>query len=149
MQATKKANGFESLFAEGRQYQLAKGQIINMFDQSKLFLVKEGYVKRYLITREGEHSIQSIYGAGQVFPLTNAMQWLYEEDISNEQKTYFYQTLSDTVLITIPIETLSEYSDSVWLYRLLLHEAAKRLRFNIQQLDNKSLKSARWRIAHQ
>lgn len=140
----------KDLFENCVKLTIPKGQIIGLFNNDNVYLIHSGYVKRYLIRKEGDYSTQAIYGINQIFPLTSIIKHILFKDISNEGKIYYYQTMSEVTLSSMKIVQLETALDAEpRFYKALLLQSAIRLKSNIQQLDNKSLKNARWEIAHQ
>lgn len=114
-----------------------------------LSLVKSGYVKRYLIGNDGNISVQSIYGPGDVFSLTAVFKVLLNQKLYEGPETYYYEAMSTVVIYTIDNDALElAATKNMAIYKDLFTEAGKRLHFNIQQLENLSLKTAYNRVAH-
>lgn len=112
--------------------------------------VNKGFVKRYLITSDGNVRIQAVYGPNEILPLTLIFKLLLGEDIYQGPESYFYEAMSDcTTFITTPSELQTIITSDKSLYRDLLFVSAQRLYSNIQHLENMSLGSADKRIAHQ
>lgn len=132
-------------------YQRPKGQIIYTFDdQNSLYLVKSGFIKRYLISNDGNLGVQSIYGPGYFFPLTPMFSTVLGLDINRGAETYYYQTMTPVQIYCIENSVLAEKAKAdPLLYKDLLFEAGRRLQSNIQQLENISFRHADRRLAHQ
>jgi CRP-like cAMP-binding protein len=139
----------QKLFLTGREYQFRKGQVLQSSDDTlKFSLVKTGFVKRYLIANDGNLSVQSIYGAGDIFPLTHIFRVLLEQEIYQGPEIYYYETITDVVASTIDNDILIDaVRDNPMLYRDLLVVAGQRLQSNIEALENLSLHSAYQRVA--
>ncbi|HSX45040.1 MAG TPA: Crp/Fnr family transcriptional regulator [Candidatus Saccharimonadales bacterium] len=137
--------------SEGRKVSLQKKEIIQSTEtSSKLCYIKGGYVKKYMITNEGNVRIQIIYGPGDVFPLSIAFKVLFDQDLYVGPEVYYYETMTHCEMVTLDKDKLTENTrDDVYLYRDLLSEAGRRLYFNIQRLENSSLPSSYQRVAHQ
>jgi CRP/FNR family transcriptional regulator len=112
--------------------------------------VKKGYIKRYLIRKDGTLGVQSIYGPGYIFPLTIIFKILFDHVIQSEQEVYHYEAMTDTELYTIDNVTLMHniHADPI-LYRDLLMVCGDRFASNIQRLENLSLHVFYKRVAHQ
>ncbi len=105
---------------------------------------------RYQITSSGATSIQSIYGAGNFYPLTYAFKLLFNQSLYSGPEIFYYETLADSKLYIIDSEVfLKQVQTNPNLYRDLLQEAGKRFYSNIQRLENISLPNASKRVAHQ
>lgn len=139
-----------NLLQGAKFYQRPKGQIIYTFDdQNTLYLIKSGYIKRYLIANNGDLGVQSIYGPGYFFPLTPVFSNLFSQNFNRWAETYYYQTMTQVQLYSIGNSVLIEkIKDDPLLYKDLLFEAGRRLQSNIQQLENISFKHADRRLAH-
>lgn len=141
----------EAFMRSGRFYRRRKGQNIQSASESDAFyLLTKGYVKRYLISREGSLGVQSIYGPGSFFPLTPAFEVLFGQRIYEGKETYYYEAVTDAELYSAGRTALLEAAEAnPSLYKDVLREAGRRLQSNIQQLENIALKSAYYRLAHQ
>lgn len=139
------------LLRSGKHYKRLKGQAIQASgDGGTFYLVNKGYIKRYLILKDGALGVQSIYGPGYFFPLTPAFLHLLGQTIYSGDEMYFYEAVTDAEIYSIDKDTLQRAAEAdPLLYKDILFEAGKRLQSNIQQLENISLKSAYWRLAHQ
>ena len=128
-----------------------KGQVIETTDGVKRFyLVKSGYVKRYLISNDGELGVQVIYGPGDVLPLTLVFKALFEHDINDGPETYYYETMADTELYGIDLASLlAAIETNNLLYRGLFREAGRRMESTLQGLENLRMKTSYNRVAHQ
>ncbi|MDL2341989.1 MAG: Crp/Fnr family transcriptional regulator [Patescibacteria group bacterium] len=132
-------------------YRLAKGQVVHALDdRSKFNLIVSGYIKRYMITNEGNESIQVIYGPGNFFPLPPVLKTIFEMDIYRGPETYYYESMTDIVVHSVNLDTLEQAlaSDSS-IYKDLLFIAGTRLNSYIHRLEDSSLSSSTWRVAHQ
>ncbi len=68
----------DGALSRGHRHKLPKGQIMpSLFKDLGVAKVEKGYIKRYLITQEGNQSIQIIYGPNNVFPLTPVFRELF------------------------------------------------------------------------
>lgn len=135
----------------GRMLSVRKNQMFQSSDHREaLTLVTSGFVKRYSITNAGNESIQSIYGPGEVFPLTWVFKTLLNQEIYLGEETFYYETITDSVLYTISEEALKGLVEKNQLiYRDFLSVAGIRLRSNIHNLENISLQITEKRLAHQ
>src|SRR5579863_7589429 len=81
---------------EGRQYKVAKGQVLQSSEDRKVFnLVLDGYIKRYLISNDGSIGVQVLYGPGDLFPITLAFKSLFGLEITESPEVYYYETMSE------------------------------------------------------
>lgn len=134
----------------GRGQRHKKGYLIQSTDyREALTIVSKGFVKRYSITNAGNASIQSIYGPGDVFPLTWVFKNLLGLEIYTGNETYYYETLTEATIFTISKNVLEELiANDPSVYKDLLYIAGIRLRSNIQILENSSLENTEKRLAH-
>ncbi len=139
------------LLMTGKRAKLSKGQNLASSDQpQQVVLLAKGYVKRYLITSEGELGIQIIYGPEDVFPLSLVWRELLQTNVYDGPEAYHYKTMSDVEIYTLEIETLAAaVADNPLIWRGLFLESGYHMRFSIQQLENISLRSSYKRVAHQ
>lgn len=141
----------EQVLLDGKRHTLPKGQILQFTDETMLLsILRTGYVKRYSITNEGSQSIQSIYGPGDVFPLTPVFRLIFDQKLYTGQETFYYEAMTPVMLYSVHRTALEDAiaADS-GLYKDLLYACGVRLRSNIQRLENISLKSAQKQVAHQ
>lgn len=139
------------ILLEGKHYKLPKNQLVHVFDdRMMLSIIKTGYIKRYLITDDGNKSVQSIYGPGDIFPLTPVYKALFDYDIYKGDEVYYYETISESNVYSISQVSLKEaINENPSLYQDLLVVSGDRLGSNIQRLENMALGSAHNRVAHQ
>lgn len=139
------------LLLSGRHIKLPKGQVVNAFDDiSMLNLIKSGFIKRYLITGEGEKGIQVIYGPDDIFPLTPVYKSVYKMDIYSGPQQYYYESMTDIEIYSINHVTLLEALETdPLLYKDLFYAAGLRLNAYIQRLESMSLRVANKKIANQ
>lgn len=139
-----------SVLLNSKYHHLPKKQVLHLSDgRMTLSLVKKGYIKRYLITQDGSHGVQAIYGAGDVFPLTPIFKLFFDKDIYRGEETYYYETITETYLHSLSETDLIEaLQTNPLMYKDLLYVAGMRLGSNILRLDNIALKTAPRRVAH-
>lgn len=140
-----------ALLQGGKQRKLPKGQVLPFSDQRMILsLLRSGFIKRYSITSDGTQSIQSIYGPGDIFPLTPAFKAIYDLEIYHGSEVFYYETITEAIIHSIDETTLLEaLSHDPIIYKDLLYVSGQRLGSNIQRLENMSLRAANRRVAHQ
>lgn len=138
-----------TLLLSQKKHRLPKKHPINIDSQSMILCyIHKGYLKRYMITNEGNESIHTIYGPEETFPLNRVFREFLGQTIYMGE-VYYYATLTDTVFYSIDKETLSKnLEQNPLLYKDLLQVAGYRLESNFSLLENATLRSARSRIAH-
>lgn len=142
----------ELMKVRGRIMKSSRRQVLQTSDTQKaLYLVKSGYIKRYLIRNDGSLSTDLIYGPGDVFSLLLVFRVIFDQEILDSPEIYYYEALTDDVeLYSLPAESLKGLiEESPVLYKDLLHEAGKRMTYETHGLENISMKDAYKRVAHQ
>ena len=115
-----------------------------------LCLVSSGYIKRYLVSPDKHVSIQSIYGPGDIFPLTPIFKLVFDQHIYEGPTKYHYGAITDVELYSIENKSLLRtIKNDPSLYKDLFAQAGRRLQSNIQQLENAGLKDPYRRVCHQ
>jgi CRP/FNR family transcriptional regulator, cyclic AMP receptor protein len=143
-------NALMQLLEAGTRHTLPKGQVLQVTDRNLVFLVKSGYIKRYQITNSGTQSIQSVYGPGQIFPLTPVYKLLYDVDINHGAEIFYYEAMVPSIVHSVGQSELAlAVEKNNMLYKDILYVSSVRLRSNIQRLDNIALVNAHRRVAHQ
>ncbi len=139
-----------SLLESGRKEIVKKGHIVSgLDDRNLLHLITSGYVKRYMITSEGTHSIQVIYGPGDILPLTPVYQMVFNMNIYRGQETYYYEAIGDAELRSVNQTTLAKaINDNPLIYRDLFYAAGMRLNSYIHRMEDTSMNEIHRRIAH-
>jgi CRP-like cAMP-binding protein len=136
---------------EGRLIKSNRRQVIQTSDsQRSFYLVKSGYIKRYLIRNDGTLSTDIIYGPGDVFSLMLIFRVLYDREILDSPEIYYYEALTEDVEIySLSADDLKKYVEiSPILYRDILNEAGKRMTYETHGLENIAMKDAFKRVAH-
>lgn len=136
---------------KSRLVTVPKGEVIHRSDNGlKFFMIASGYIKRYLVTNEGTLSIQGIYGPGYIFPLTSIYKLVLDQKLYRGPEIYYYETLCPSKIHFIEEEEFRQIIErNPNLYRDLFAVAGSRLRSNIQEIENMSLRNAYARVAHQ
>lgn len=102
----KYANSIQKLFETGRIRQYPKNQLIHYEGDplTMVYLVKKGFLKAYTILDSGDTRTMMILSEGDIFPLafSRSMNW------DDYHVRYFYQTLSETELSSLPAKVLQE-----------------------------------------
>ena len=139
------------LLQQGNLLKLPKGQIVHLFDDNaKLSLIKSGYIKRYLITKEGDKSIQVIYGPHDIFPLTPVYKSIFKMDIYSGPEQYYYESMTELEIFSIDqneLQTAIEKDPQI--HKDLFYAAGLRLNSYIHRLESMSLRAANKKVAHQ
>ncbi|HET7827599.1 MAG TPA: Crp/Fnr family transcriptional regulator [Candidatus Saccharimonadales bacterium] len=151
MYRLKISSRLQNMMLDGRKFSLSKGQIIQSTEDRRVFnYLTEGYVKRYLIANDGTLGVQVIYGPGDVFPITLAFSILFDQQISESPEVYYYEAITDGEIYTVNEADLKEKVEAdPNLYRDLMAISGKRLHSTLHGLENLTLKSSYFRVAHE
>lgn len=104
------AKAMAKLFEGSRARKYPKNQLVHYQGDplSHIYLLQSGYIKAYMILDSGDTRTILLLGPGDVFPLafSATMDW------GNYAIRYFYQSLVETELLVLPIDTLREHINS-------------------------------------
>lgn len=142
----------ETLILGGRKHSFNKGELVQSSDndQQRFYLIKSGFIKRYLIENDGTLSVQYIDVPGDIFPLTFVFNRLLHQTIYRGPEVHYYEAMNKVVVYSLDSEKLIDgVNKDPSLYRDLLSVAGKRLESNIQLLENQALRTVYHRVAHQ
>jgi len=130
---------------------IAKREIIHRTDdEPRFFIIKSGYIKRYLIKNDGTLGIQSIYGPTYIFPLTSIYRFLMNQKLYSGPEVFYYETMTTVKLQQVSQDMLRGVIEAdPSLYHDLFAISGRRLRSYIQESENISLRNAHARVAHQ
>jgi CRP/FNR family transcriptional regulator, cyclic AMP receptor protein len=136
--------------SKGRLLRLSKRSVFYSSDKgSDIMFVVKGYVKRYGIRSDGCMGMQIIYGSQDIFSLTKTFRTLLDFDIYDGPETFYYETMSDAEIYSLPLSAIAEIADTdPVIYKELLTEAAHHLKACVNSIENVSLKSTYARVAH-
>ena len=139
------------LLRSGQFIKIEKDEIIRSSEKNdRFYLLTKGYVKRYMITNDGSIDIQSFYGPGYFLPLITVFKGFFEQEIYSGPETYYYEAMTYSELYFTDISTVVAQAETdPQIYRELLMISGRRLGANIQQIENRSLRTFYNRVAHQ
>lgn len=145
-----KTSALQELMLTGKLYSRAKGQVIQTTENEKSFyLVKSGYIKRYMISNSGSLGVQVIYGPGDFFSVTQIFKMLFERDISDSPEVFYYEAVSDAEIYSMDIDILiKEAAGNPILYKDFFMISGNRLHSTLHGLENIMMKSSYNRVAH-
>ncbi|OVE79095.1 hypothetical protein BVY00_01135 [bacterium G20] len=96
----------EKLFERASAKKYPKNQLIYYEGDAltQTYLIKEGYVKAYTILDSGDMRTIFLLGPGDIFPIafSTTMDW------HNYKVKYFYQSLTDVGLKSLPMNTFKD-----------------------------------------
>jgi len=136
------------LLQSATKHVLPKGQVMQ-FSSNRMFinLLTSGYIKRYLLTDEGQESIQVIYGPNDIFPLTPVFDASLGLKIYKGSEVLYYEAHTDAVIYSLgKDEFMKAIKLNEHLYKDLFYVSGVRLESNIQRLENTSLRAAERKI---
>ena len=144
-------NSLRQIIFGSRKRHYEKGDIILSTDEKhSVSFVKEGFVKRYMISSDGSKGVQAIYGKGELFPLTAVFNKLLQHDIYRGPEVYYYEAMGPATVHTLDDYALIQAAkNNPLVYKFLLNQAGLRLNSNIQKLENIAIKNSVKRVAHQ
>src|SRR5579862_8596084 len=88
----------ELMATQGRLIKSNKKQVLQTSDSQRgLHLVKNGYIKRYLIKNDGSLSTDLVYGPGDIFSLLLVFRVLFDQEILDSPEIYYYEAITDDV----------------------------------------------------
>ena len=137
-----KEEDLDSYFDDGKTLQYSKGDtIINGLDEPEgVYIIKEGFVKAYTITKAGQENLLLIHDTGEFIPLIWALDGSHTEGL-------YYVAMSDvTVLKTTKEKLRSAMSDNKWLSQEILKQSVHIITTYSQRITALEYRTARERI---
>jgi len=140
-----------TLLKTGRPHTLIRGQLLGgVGDNIGAAIVERGYIKRYLITPDGNQSILIIYGPGHIFPFTPIYRELTELELYEGDQVFYYEAMSNAKIRTITMASLGAYcQDNPHIYKELFYIAGTRLNLVIASSEIMSLGNSYMKLAQQ
>lgn len=137
-----KGTTLETHFRDGAIEHFSKGETI--IDGSRapqgVYLIKEGFVKAFTITKAGQENLLLIHDKGEFIPLIWALDGEHPEGL-------YYQAMSDvTVLRTSKEKLRSAMQDNIWLNQELLRQSVNIITAYAQRIQTLGLRTARDRL---
>lgn len=138
-----------NLLMTGKQYKFPKGQVVTFGDSESIYLIKSGYIRRYLITKDGSISIQIIYGPGDIFPLSPVRRSIFNAAAYEAQEQYYHEAMTDLEIFSTSVSHLMEaLEENPLIYKDLFYASGVRINSNVFRLENMSLRVTDRKIAH-
>lgn len=146
-----KPNKLRALVQTGDAQSYAQGEVFHSLDfKEQLYIVKSGYVKRYQVGEDQKQIIESIYGSGYLFPLSQVYSRLLNFELSQESITYIYEAMTNVEIQGIGSEELAAAAKKdPMIYRDLFYESGVRLKANINRLASNAFTNDYQKITHQ
>ncbi len=139
---TTNGSELEALFRKGARVTYAKGEtIIRPEDKPQgVFLIDEGFIKSYDITKYGEENLLVIRQAGQLFPVLWTM--------TLERTAVYYTAMSDVVLYRVDREVyLDKLENDPKFTKAVLEQVLTMYQIHSQRVLNLEYRTAPERIA--
>ena len=137
-----KEEDLETYFNDGRTLKYEKGEtIINGLDEPDgVYIIKEGFVKAYTLTKDGQENLLLVHDTGEFIPLLLALDGSHTSGI-------YYVAMSDvTVLKTTKEKLRSAMSENSWLSQEILKQSVQIITTYSQRITALEFRTARERI---
>lgn len=137
-----KEEDIDTYFSDGMILKYSKEEtIINGLDEPQgVYLIKNGFVKAYTITKAGQENLLLIHDAGEFIPLIWALDGTHTEGL-------YYEAMSDvTVLRTSKEKLRIAMGDNLWLSQEILKQSVNIINIYAQRIQTLEYRSARGRI---
>lgn len=129
-------------FSDGLLMQFTKEEtIINGIDEPKgIYLIKEGFVKAYSVSKKGHTSLLLIHEAGEFIPLPWALDGAHTTGL-------FYEAMTDVTMLRASKDKLrTAMGNNTWLSQEILKQAVSIITIYTQRIQTLEYRSARERI---
>lgn len=137
-----KEENLDAYFNDGRILKYSKGETIidGSEEPNGVYIVKEGFVKAYTITKTGQENLLLVHDIGEFIPLLWALDGSHTEGL-------YYEAMSDvTVLKTSKEKLRSAMSDNKWLSQEILKQSVHIITTYSQRITALEYRTARERI---
>ena len=131
-----------SYFNDGRILKYPKGDIVinGLNEPNGVFIIKEGFVKAYTITKEGQENLLLVHHTGEFIPLIWALDGSHTEGL-------YYEAMSDVTILKTSKEKLrSAMNDNKWLSQEVLKQSVHIITTYSQRIQALEFRTARQRI---
>lgn len=131
-----------ALFTDGVLMKFSKDETIidGLSEPKGVYLIKQGYVKAYTITKDGDENLMLIHDTGEFIPLVWALDGIHSAGL-------YYMAMTDvTVLITSKEKLRSAMSSDIRLSQEILKQSVNIISAYGQRIQSLELRSARERI---
>ena len=137
-----KEEDLETYFNNGRTLKYEKGEtIINGLDEPDgVYIIKEGFVKAYTLTKDGQENLLLVHDTGEFIPL------LWALDGSHTSGLYYVAMSDVTVLKTTKEKLRSAMSENSWLSQEILKQSVQIITTYSQRITALEFRTARERI---
>lgn len=129
-------------FNEGSLLRYSKGEaLIQSHEEPQgVFLIKDGFVKAYSITRTGSESLLLIHQAGDFIPLPWALDGAHTTGLR-------YEAMSDVGVLRASKNNLRKaLGDNPWLAQQIMNQAVNMISLYTQRIQTLEYRNARGRV---
>ena len=132
----------DTYFDDGQILEYVKGDTIihGLEDPSGVFIIKEGYVKAFTLTKSGHENLLLVHDTGEFIPLIWALDGTHTEGL-------YYQAMSNvTVLKTTKEKLRAAMGDNKGLSQEILKQSVHIITIYSQRIQALEFRTARERI---
>jgi CRP/FNR family transcriptional regulator len=133
----------DSLFESGRELNFKKGDIVFHPDEAKncFYFIKSGLIKCFVIGKNGDEHIHSLFTAGDIFPMVIVL--------GKMPLNVYFQAVSNTNIRALTKEAFTQAlkADAILCFEVL-QNLAKMFATYMLRVDNLEFKFARERLAY-
>ena len=136
------AQNLESYFTDGVIQKFSKGEVIisGLDEPQGVYLIKEGFVKAYTITKAGQENLLLIHDAGEFIPLIWALDGIHTEGL-------FYQAMSDVIVLkTSKEKLLTNMETNIGLCQEILKQSVSIISAYSSRVQTLEFRTARERL---
>ena len=129
-------------FSNGLLMHFSKGAtVIQGYEEPEgVFLIKEGFIKAYSISQDGQQNLLLIHEVGEFIPLPWALDGEHTTGL-------FYEAMSDVKVLRVSKNKLrTALGYNAWLSREILSQTVNIITFYTQRIQTLEYRSARERV---
>lgn len=131
-----------SFFTDGQTIKYPKGEVIinGLDDPRGVYIIREGFVKAYTITKAGLENLLLVHDEGEFIPLIWALDGSHTEGL-------YYEAMSDVSVLRTSKEKLrSAMGENKWLSQEILKQSVHIITTYSQRISALEFRTARERI---
>lgn len=115
--------------------------IVNGFDQPEgVFLIKEGFIKAYSVSKAGQANLLVIHEAGDFIPLPWALDGAHTTGL-------FYEAMTDVTVLRASKDKLrTAMGNNTWLSQEIMNQAVEMITIYTSRIQILEFRTARGRI---
>ena len=129
-------------FSEGKLLHYKRDELIinGLYEPQGVYLIKEGYIKAYSVSRSGQMKILIIHEADELIPLPWALNGTYKTGLS-------YAAMNEvTILLASKDKLRTTMGNNSWLSQEVLKQAVNAIAIYTQRIQTLEFRSARERV---